>query len=113
MTKLAALESPHLYGLMFGPPPAGFQPSEAEEKAAAATYAPLIEGVRTATERGVLAGDPERIALHLWVVAHGMVSLELSGQLPVPTHDAARRYDEALLLAAQPFMPPESLNLTR
>lgn len=104
--RLAALESPHLYGLMFGPLPAGFEPSEENDKAAAATYTPLVEGVRHAIERGDLTGDADRIALHLWVVAHGMVSLELSGQLPIPPEDAACCYDQALLLAAHPFAPP-------
>ncbi|HEY7174834.1 MAG TPA: TetR/AcrR family transcriptional regulator [Micromonosporaceae bacterium] len=104
--RLAALESPHLYGLMFGSRPAGFAPNEADDKAADATYTPLVDGVRAAVERGVFAGDPERIALHLWVVAHGMVSLELAGLLPVAPEDAARHYEQALLLAAEPFMPP-------
>lgn len=103
--RSAALASPQLYGLMFGPLPAGFEPTEDTDKAAAATYAPLVDGVRAAVERGDLAGDPEDIALHLWVVAHGMVSLELSGQLPVPAAKAAERYDQALWLAAQPFIP--------
>lgn len=103
--RRAALDSPHLYQLMFGPAPVGFAPGEAEDEAAAATYAPLVAAVRAAVEAGALAGDPERIALHLWVVAHGMVSLELSGQLPGPAEAATRRYEEALLLAAQPFLP--------
>jgi hypothetical protein len=60
--------------------------------------------VRNAVTAGVLVGDPERIALHLWVVAHGMVSLELSGQLPVPPEAAAQAYDEALAYAAMPFL---------
>ena len=50
-------------------------------------------------------GEPERIALHLWVVAHGMVSLELSGQLPLAPEAATLAYDEALALAAMPFLP--------
>ncbi len=101
----AALQSPHLYQLMFGPPPAGFEPGEVENKAAAATYAPMLDAVRAAVEQGDLVGDPDRVALHLWVVAHGMVSLELSGQLPGRAENAAARYDDALRLAAQPFMP--------
>jgi len=103
--RLAALESPHLYGLMFGPPPPELVPSTDAEKAAEATYAPVVEAVRAAVELGALVGDPDQIALHFWVVAHGMVSLELSGRLPATPDDAARRYDEALRLAAQPFEP--------
>jgi len=101
--RLAALESPHLYGLMFGPPPPDLQPSEDAEKAADATYTPVVEAVREAVELGALVGDPEEIARYMWAVAHGMISLELSGRLSGTPHDAARRYDEALRLAAQPF----------
>jgi AcrR family transcriptional regulator len=103
--RLAALESPHLYGLMFGPLPANFTPSDESAKSAAATYAPLVDGVRRAVENGDLVGDAEHIALHLWVVAHGMVSLELSGHLPDSPQDAEQRYEQALSLAARPFFP--------
>lgn len=102
--RLAAIESRHLYGLMFGTLPPGFVPGEDDAEAAAATYSPLVDGVRTAAAAGVLVGEPERIALHLWVVAHGMISLEISGQLPLPPEAAAQAYDEALAFAAMPFL---------
>lgn len=105
--RLAALESPHLYALMFGPRPLELRPSEADDKAADATYAVLVDNVRMAVERKILTGDPERIALQFWVVAHGMVSLELAGHLPFPAEQAARAYDAALLCAAQPFLVPQ------
>lgn len=105
--RLSALESPHLYALMFGPRPLELRPSEADDKAADATYGALVEHVRVAIDRGILAGDPDRIALQFWVVAHGMVSLELAGHLPFPPEQAARAYDAALLCAAQPFLVPE------
>ena len=60
--------------------------------------------MREAVAAGSLVGDPERIALHLWVVAHGMVSLELSGQLPLPADQTEQAYDQALILAAAPFL---------
>lgn len=102
--RRAALESPHLYNLMFGPPPAELQTNAEDGAAADQTYAALVAGVHSAVSDDVLVGDPERIALHLWSVAHGMVSLELSGQLPVSPEGAAQAYDEALLLAAAPFV---------
>ncbi|MGN6608111.1 MAG: TetR/AcrR family transcriptional regulator [Jatrophihabitans sp.] len=104
-----ALANPHLYALMFGPPPLGFVPTEEDGKAADASCAPLVEGVRMAVEQGLFTGDPERIALHLWAVAHGMVSLELSGHISIPPAQRAAEYDEALALAAQPFLtrPPD------
>lgn len=103
----AALASPDLYALMFGPRPPGAAPdpvAEAEAvEAAGATYAPLEAGVREAVARGLLVGDPDRIARHLWTVAHGAVSLELSGRL-VRDDDPGARYDDALRLAALPFV---------
>jgi AcrR family transcriptional regulator len=102
--RRSALDGPHLYGLMFGPRPSDLQPSEADDKAADATYAPLVENVRAAVEDGTLTGDPERIALQLWAVAHGMVSLELADHLPYPADEAAQRYDAALLNAVRPFL---------
>lgn len=102
--RLAATDSRHLYGLMFGTLPPGVELGEHDDAAASATYVPLVDGVRTAVAAGILVGDPDRIALHLWVVAHGMVSLELSGHLPVPPDRVSQAYDEALALAAMPFL---------
>jgi AcrR family transcriptional regulator len=102
--RRAALASPHLYALMFGRPVPQFSPDDADRAAAEAAYLPLVEGVRRAQAAGALTGTgPERIAAHLWAVAHGMVSLELNGQLPDlgPPEDA---YAEALAFAAAPFL---------
>ncbi len=104
--RRAALESPHLYTLMFGPGVPGLGRDAGDDAAADATYAPLVAGVRSAVAGGSLVGDPERVALHLWAVAHGMVSLELSSSPPFEASRAAPAYDEALGLAAQPFLPP-------
>jgi AcrR family transcriptional regulator len=103
--RLAALDSRHLYGLMFGTLPPEVTLDEEAGKAAAETYTPLVERVREAVTAGILVGDPGRIGLHLWVVAHGMVSLELSGLLTLSAEEAARTYDEALAFAVAPFLP--------
>jgi AcrR family transcriptional regulator len=79
--RRAALASPSLYGLMFGPPPSGLVVSADDAAAADATYTPLVEAVRRCVDAERLHGDPEGIALHLWAVAHGMVSLELAGRV--------------------------------
>ena len=103
--RRAALASSSLYGLMFGPPPPGLVVSEADAAAAESTYRPLVDAVRRCVDAGVLCGEPDAIALHLWALAHGMVGLELAGRLPgdVPAEDA---YERALTLAAAPFIPP-------
>jgi AcrR family transcriptional regulator len=102
--RRAALTSPTLYGLMFGPPTPGLDPSPEDATAAEATYRPLVDAVRRCIDAHVLAGDPERIALHLWGVVHGMVSLELAGRLHPGTSTRDQAYEEALVLAAHPFM---------
>jgi AcrR family transcriptional regulator len=102
--RRAALASRSLYGLMFGPPPPGLVVSAEDAAAAEATYRPLVDAVRRCVDAGVLRGDPDGIALHLWAVAHGMVGLELAGRLPAGAGDADEAYDRALTLAAVPFL---------
>ncbi len=106
--RRAALASRDLYGLMFGTPTPGFDPSPDDDAAARSTYRPLVEAVSRCIDADVLAGDPEQIALHLWAVVHGMVSLELARRLPVDPSTVEQVYDRALLLAAGPFLtaPP-------
>jgi AcrR family transcriptional regulator len=101
--RQAALASPSLYGLMFGPQPSDLEVSSADQEAADATYQILVDGVRENVSAGWLAGDPSRIALHLWSVAHGMVSLELAGTLGVSASEYEELYASALAYAAQPF----------
>ena len=101
--RQAALASPSLYGLMFGPQPSDLEVTPADQAAADATYQILVDGVRENVAAGWLAGDPERIALHLWSVAHGMVSLELAGTLGVSTDEYEELYASSLGYAAQPF----------
>ncbi|GAA1882631.1 TetR/AcrR family transcriptional regulator [Williamsia serinedens] len=100
----AALASPHLYALMFGPPPAGLVLTDDDRAAADTTFRPLVDRVADAVDAGLLTGDVDRIASHLWVVAHGMVGLELSGRAFHDDGPADARYDEALTLAAAPFL---------
>jgi AcrR family transcriptional regulator len=100
----AALASPNLYGLMFGHEVGAVEPDEQGRSAAEAAYRPLVEGVIRCQEAGMLVGgDPERIALHLWAVAHGMVSLEINGKLP-QLGSLEDLYVQALHNAAAPFL---------
>lgn len=106
--RRAALANPHLYDLMFGRPVATFEPDPADKEVAEATFRPLVEAVQRCIDTGALVtADPERTAFYLWAVTHGMVSLELAGQLP---GDAAAReaaYTEALVFSSLPFLPRE------
>jgi AcrR family transcriptional regulator len=106
--RRAALASPHLYGLMFGRPVPEFSPDGEGRAAADATYRPLVAAVARCQQAGVLTGNkPERVALHLWAVAHGMVSLELNQQLP-EIGTAEDLYVEALGFAGMPFLSAPS-----
>ena len=102
--RLAALDSPHLYGLMFGPLPIDFEPATATTKRPPRPThhwsMACVRRSRAATWPGTLS----KLPFHVWVVAHEMVSLELSGHISTSPDDAERLYDQALLLAAQPFM---------
>ena len=102
--RRAALASPSLYGLMFGPPPPDLVVAPEDAAAAGSTYRPLVDAVRGCVDAGVLHGDPDDIALHLWAVAHGMVGLELAGRLPDSAGPADEAYDRALTFAAAPFL---------
>jgi hypothetical protein len=102
--RRAALESPHLYSLMFGEAAPSFQPDEDGLANADAAYEPLVSGVRKALDAGALTGgDAERIALYLWAVAHGFVSLEIARKLDGASAEAS--YRDALVLSAVPFLP--------
>lgn len=100
-----ALANPHLYDLMFGAAVPGFVPDEGGRAVADAAYQPLVDGVRRCLDAAEMAGTPaERIALHLWAVSHGMVSLELAGHLEAADPGAA--YVEAMVYAGLPFVVP-------
>jgi AcrR family transcriptional regulator len=102
--RKAALASPQLYDLMFGRPLPGFSPDREAHEVAESAYRPLVDGVARCQRAGALTGDdPGRIALHLWAVSHGMVSLELNRQLPDPG-DPEAAYLEALGFAGMPFL---------
>jgi AcrR family transcriptional regulator len=103
--RRAALANPHLYDLMFGRPVPGFVPDAGGSAVADAAYRPLVEGVERCLEAGLLTGGTaERIARHLWAVAHGMVGLELAGHLPEEAGDHEAAYEDALALSSAPFL---------
>lgn len=108
--RQAALANPHLYDLMFGRPVASYEP-DAETKAVAdAAYRPLVDGVQRCLDAGAMVANPsdgaaERIAFYLWAVSHGMVSLELAGQLPDELEVRDALYRDGLVLSSVPFLP--------
>jgi hypothetical protein len=103
--RRAALANPHLYDLMFGRPVATFDPDPEVQAIAEASYRPLVAAVQRCIDAGAMVpGDADRVATYLWAVTHGMVSLELAGQLSgdVAARDAA--YRDALIFSSLPFL---------
>jgi AcrR family transcriptional regulator len=97
-----ALGEPHLYAVMF----AGRIESDVWEDGVR-TIEPLVDAVKRGQKSGVLRDVPvERIALACWGVAHGLVSLELTGTVP-PGLDIADGYEDALRAMIKGWRSPE------
>jgi len=79
-----AVESPHLYHVMFDTSWSQLEPDAADRALARGTLDVLVDAVRRAVEAGELVGDPNDLALELWSLNHGITSLGLSGMLGPP-----------------------------
>lgn len=96
-----ALTDPHLYSIMFARRPGEWDPDNSDgtggaDDEAASTISPLVDAVRRGQAAGRFADVPaERIALSCWGIAHGLVSLELTGAVPRDL-DVAGDYEHAL-----------------
>ena len=103
--RRTALANPHLYDLMFGRPVAAFEPDPPTKDVAEASYRPLVDAVQRCMDAGAMTrGDSERVASYLWAVTHGMVSLELAGQLPGDAAERDAAYIDALIFSSAPFL---------
>ena len=80
----SALTDPHYYRVMFLGAIPGFVPDAGARASADAAFAPLVDAARECVDAGICrTGDPGAIAEALWAAAHGVVSLEVAGLLPV------------------------------
>ncbi|WP_116111510.1 TetR/AcrR family transcriptional regulator [Amycolatopsis ruanii] len=92
----SALADPHLYSIMFTKAVPGFEPDPEASRVARESLAPLVDTVRAAIGAGLFQPvAPEVIAVSAWGIVHGLVSLELNGNLP-PGFDVAGSYEAAL-----------------
>ncbi|GGP70560.1 TetR/AcrR family transcriptional regulator [Saccharothrix coeruleofusca] len=82
--RCGALADPQFYLVMFSKVVPDFKPSEQTDALAACAFRPAVAAARRAVESGAYAEDvaPEQIALAMWGLVHGLVSLELNGNLP-------------------------------
>jgi AcrR family transcriptional regulator len=91
--RRSALADPQFYSVLYSKV---VEHSKQMSRAAGRTFAPVINTVRRAIELHVYrAEDAEQIAMSMWGIAHGLVSLELNGNLPSGV-DAAATYELAL-----------------
>ena len=75
-----ALDNPDLYFLIFGRVDASYRPGEEERARGQAVHKKLEEVVGEAIEIGALrAEDPDHICNAMWALAHGQITLEISG----------------------------------
>ncbi|MEV7091509.1 TetR/AcrR family transcriptional regulator [Amycolatopsis sp. NPDC051045] len=106
--RTSALADPHLYGIMFSRSVPGFEPNEDAEKLARKTLEPLERIIRRAVADGVfLDVPPETIAVGCWGIVHGLVSLELTGNLP-EGFDVTNSYEAALRANASGWLRPQT-----
>ncbi|MBV9820250.1 MAG: TetR/AcrR family transcriptional regulator [Solirubrobacterales bacterium] len=90
-----ARENPHLYSIMFGSPIPGFEPDQDGRATALATFQTLHHVAQRGIDRDLFTGPAATLALAAWGLAHGLVSLELSGALP-PACDPADLYEQTV-----------------
>jgi len=99
--RASALDDPHMYAVMFGRRVPGFEP---EPAAGDATFQPLVDAVRRAVESGMPAddaADPVTVAAALWATAHGVVSLEVGGFLPLAAGDPGLLFEQTVTAVAR------------
>ncbi len=88
-----ALDNPHFYRVMFSPVPGDENEPDAEVPA---VVRPTFGVLRDAVARLPDVPDAEELALRLWSLVHGLVSLELAGLMPGTVEERRRRYVETL-----------------
>jgi AcrR family transcriptional regulator len=107
--RTAALRSPHYYDVMFGRPVPEFEPRPDDVERSLATQHLLTNGVARCIECGMLraGSDADEVSAFLWAVAHGLVSLELTGHLDLgSTTGESRVYDGYLMASVAAWLAP-------
>jgi AcrR family transcriptional regulator len=98
--RQVALSYPTHYAIMFGNAVPDYTPSQASKQVALNAMDSLQQAVM-AMDASLLGGvSAEQLAMILWSVAHGFVSLELAGMNPMP-----ERAEELYLAALRRIMP--------
>ncbi|MBZ2195917.1 TetR/AcrR family transcriptional regulator [Occultella gossypii] len=93
----SALADPHFYRVMF----AADGVRRSKDTLAEPTFGVLRDAVARLPSDAVGEAGPEPMALRLWGLVHGLVSLELAGLLPGDEREHAHRYAGALRPSAR------------
>ncbi len=108
--RTAALRSPHYYNVMFGRPVPEFEPRADDVERSHATQRVLTVGIVRCIDAGMLRAnaDPAEVSAFLWAVAHGLVSLELTGHLDLGGDTAGDSpvYDRYLMASVAAWIAP-------
>lgn len=100
----SALRDPQMYSIMFTKAVPGFEPTNEAKDLARSTLAPLQEVIQAGIEAGLLVdAAPEVITISAWGLVHGLVSLELNGNVPAE-FDIGATYERALRAAIAGWM---------
>jgi len=104
--RAAALRSPHYYDVMFGRPVPEFEPRADDVERSFATQRVLRGGIVGCIESGMIRADadPDEITAFLWAVAHGLVSLELTGHLDLGPEKNSPVYDGYLMASVAAWL---------
>lgn len=90
-----AVANPHLYAVLFSRPMPDFEPDDEAKRESLDNFAPLSDLVSAAIDSGRIVGEPATVAMGLWAIVHGMVTLELHGNLPDGL-DPAEQYEAVI-----------------
>lgn len=92
-----ALQHPTYYAVMFERPIPEYRPSDKSKQVAWDSLKPLIKTIQQCIRRGHFKkGNAEMMAMELWTIAHGLVSVELAGYFPGKTSLADDMHEKAL-----------------
>jgi AcrR family transcriptional regulator len=81
--RQVALKNPTYYAVMFERPIPEYRPSEESKQVAWKSMGPLIKTIQQCIRQGHFKkGNADMMAMELWTIAHGLVSVELAGYFP-------------------------------
>jgi AcrR family transcriptional regulator len=95
--RKVALQNPTYYAVMFERPIPEYRPSDEDKQKAWESLQPLIQTIQRCIDQKIFKKNhAEMMAMELWTIAHGLVSVELSGYFPGQTTLADEMHEKAL-----------------